>query len=80
MIESMKRIKLAILLGSMLLILPACASMMGTSASARLSESQTQKVCALWTAVGWEDADSDATITEVKVNNAKRDTFCAGVK
>ena len=75
--------KQAMLLASPLLILTGCASMMGTSGSlsaARLSEGQRAQVCSLWIGIGWEDGDTDPTITEVKVNNAKRDAYCAGVK
>ena len=79
--ESVKLLGPAILFAmSLALSLSGCVTMTGTSGSQRLSRDQIVSVCALWRGVGWEDADTDETITEIKVNNAKRDTYCAGVK
>jgi hypothetical protein len=65
---------------SSVLILAGCVSLTGTNESRApgLSAEQKKAVCALWKGVGWEDGDTDPTITEVKVNNAKRDGFCHG--
>ncbi len=79
--ESIRLIKLAIVCAAML---TAGCSTFGqttaTSANQKLSESERAAVCALWLFIGWEDADSDATIIEAKVNNAKREVFCQGIK
>lgn len=54
----------------------SCATTTGINAGFSALES----VCALWQPVTWADEDSDLTIAEVKVNNARRDAFCDGVE
>ena len=80
-VTSLIRSTLALTLSaSFAITLSGCATMMGTKESLGpgLSAKQKAAVCALWTGVEWEDADSDDTIVGVKVNNAKRDGFCNG--
>mgnify|MGYP003349756966 CR=1 FL=1 len=36
--------------------------------------------CAVWRDISWSRKDTDQTITEVKINNARRDGFCRGEK
>lgn len=55
--------------------LAGCATMTGIGATD--TERQLQRVCILWTGVSWSTKDTDQTIVDVKVNNAKRDAFCA---
>jgi len=38
------------------------------------------KVCSVWTGISWADEDTDETILDVKMNNAKRDAFCKGIR
>lgn len=74
------------MLGSALILafaltLASCAKMMDISADLSgtqpsLSDKQIDYICGLWDGVGWEDADTDETIIDVKVNNSKRDSFC----
>jgi len=44
---------------------------MGTGASS---------ACSVWRGIRWDVADTDETIVQVKINNARRDAFCKGVK
>lgn len=34
--------------------------------------------CAVWKDITWSKKDTDQTITEIKVNNARRDAWCQG--
>jgi hypothetical protein len=34
--------------------------------------------CAVWKDISWSKKDTDQTITEIKVNNARRDAWCQG--
>ena len=52
-------------------LLTACAQTMGTGASS---------ACSVWKGIRWDVADTDETIVQVKVNNARRDAFCKGEK
>lgn len=36
--------------------------------------------CSVWRDISWSSKDTSQTITEVKVNNARRDGFCHGAK
>lgn len=36
--------------------------------------------CSVWKDISWSKKDTPQTITEVKVNNARRDGFCRGAK
>jgi hypothetical protein len=44
-----------------------------------LTQSQIMRICTIWPYVGWADADTDATILDAKVNNARHDGFCGEV-
>ena len=37
-------------------------------------------VCSVWRDVSWSRKDTDQTITEIKINNARRDGYCRGEK
>jgi hypothetical protein len=65
-----RRMRLGLAIASMFL-LTACAQTTGTGASS---------ACSVWRGIRWDVADTDETIREVKVNNARRDAFCKGVK
>jgi hypothetical protein len=41
-----------------------------------LTESQLESICVLFPAITWSSKDTDQTITEIKVHNAKHDSFC----
>lgn len=53
----------------LLLILPGCATTTATVAT-------NQSVCEVWKPVSWSKKDTDQTITEVKINNARREGWC----
>lgn len=53
---------------------------MAISANAEIIEAQRKATCTIWIGIGYEDADTDQTATEILVNNAKRDAYCAGIK
>ena len=36
--------------------------------------------CSVWQPVSWSLKDTDRTIVEVKVNNARREAYCKGSK
>jgi len=59
----------------MLLTLPLtnCASLMGTPAT-------NGAACGVWKDLSWSKKDTDLTIGEIKVNNARRDGYCQGAK
>lgn len=54
-----------------ILLLTACGQTMATGASS---------ACTVWKGIRWDVADTDDTIRQVKVNNARRDAFCKGVE
>lgn len=56
----------------MLLIFPlgGCASVIGTKET-------NASVCDVWKDVSWSKKDTDQTIGEIKVNNARREGWCA---
>lgn len=56
--------------------LAACVTTMGTNASPSLSERQLTRVCNLWPYVSWVDEDTDETIADAKMNNARKKGFC----
>ena len=49
-----------------------CAILIPTSVTVRAT-------CSIWQGISWEDSDTDQTISEIKINNARRDAFCKGV-
>jgi hypothetical protein len=54
-------------------LLTGCATMMGTP--------ETNKAaCGVWKDISWSKKDTDQTIGEIKVNNARRDGYCQGAK
>lgn len=53
------------------LLLTACAQTTATGVTS---------ACSVWKGIRWDVADTDETIVQVKVNNARRDAFCKGVK
>jgi hypothetical protein len=58
---------------TLLLILPGCATPTATVAT-------NKSVCEVWKPVSWSKKDTDQTITEVKVNNARREGWCHDFK
>lgn len=36
--------------------------------------------CGVWKDISWSKKDTDPTIGEIKVNNARRDGYCQGAK
>ena len=64
--ERKMRFVLAMLLMSPLM---ACSSLTGTSAT-------NGAACEVWKDVSWSSKDTPQTITEIKVNNARRDGYC----
>lgn len=52
--------------------------MMGTSGptESALTAHQIELICATWPYVSWSDHDTDRTILDAKVNNARHDGFC----
>jgi len=52
-----------------LLLLTGCASLTGTRET-------NGAVCSVWKDVSWSKKDTDQTIKEVKVNNARREAWC----
>jgi len=57
---------------AMLLIFPlaGCASVTATKET-------NAAVCDVWKDVSWSKKDTDQTISEIKVNNARREGWCA---
>lgn len=51
--------------------LTGCGSLIGTKGT-------NLSACAVWKDVSWSKKDTDQTITEIKVNNARRDAWCQG--
>ncbi len=58
-------------LAMLLLIVPGCAM---TTATVATNES----VCDVWKPISWSQKDTDETIVQVKVNNARRNGWCHG--
>lgn len=54
---------------ALLLILPGCATMTGTAET-------NGAACNVWKPISWSVKDTDQTIAEVKVSNARRKGFC----
>ena len=52
--------------------LTGCATTMGSG----VTDSQLRRVCGLWQPISWSSQDTDLTIEEVKINNAKNVAFC----
>ena len=66
-LNALKRLSL---LAIVLAVIPAgCAKMTGIVAT-------NASVCQVWKPIGWSKKDTDRTIIEVKVNNARRDGWC----
>ena len=40
----------------------------------------TDSACTVWRDISWSAKDTPQTITEVKINNARREGFCEGKK
>ena len=38
----------------------------------------TDSACVVWRDISWSSKDTPQTITEVKVNNARREGYCEG--
>jgi hypothetical protein len=57
----------------LLLVLTGCSKVMGT-AETNLS------ACSVWRDISWSSKDTPQTITEVKVNNARREGYCGAGK
>jgi len=53
--------------------LSGCAKMTGIVAT-------NSAVCEVWKPIGWSSKDTDQTIVEVKVNNARRQGWCKAGK
>jgi hypothetical protein len=53
----------------LLLVLSGCLSLTGTGGTDLVA-------CSVWRDVSWSSKDTPQTITEVKVNNARREGFC----
>lgn len=53
--------------------LSGCAKMTGIAAT-------NSAVCEVWKPIGWASKDTDQTIVEVKVNNARRQGWCKAGK
>ena len=58
------------------LILSGCATLTGIVGT----ENTNTKVCGVWRDVSWSKKDTDQTIGEIKINNAKREAWCHGAK
>ena len=54
---------------ALLTILPSCASVISTSAT-------NGAVCEVWRDIYWSSKDTDQTIKDIKVNNARREGWC----
>lgn len=52
-------------------VLTGCASLTSLSGT-------NTAACAVWQPISWSKKDTDQTITEVKINNARREGFCKG--
>jgi len=53
--------------------LTGCATTTATSVT-------NNAVCSVWREISWSKKDTDKTITEIKVNNARRGVWCIDVK
>ena len=62
--------------GRGLLFLPAIALLLGGCATTTVTG--VTSACSVWKAVSWSSKDTDRTIAEVKVSNARRKAFCEG--
>ena len=62
--------RLGLVIASMFL-LTACGQTTATGASS---------ACSVWRGISWSSDDTDQTIREVKVNNARRAALCTGEK
>lgn len=54
-------------------LLPGCGTMTGSAGT-------NTAACSVWQPISWSLKDTDRTITEVKVNNARREAYCKGSK
>ena len=52
------------------LALTGCSKMMGTVETNKAS-------CTVWKDITWSSKDTPQTITEVKINNARREGYCS---
>jgi hypothetical protein len=53
--------------------LTGCAKLIGTQGT-------NASACAVWKDISWSKKDTDQTITEIKVSNARRDAWCHDAK
>ena len=58
----------------LLLTLPACATMMGSNVP--VEAPAVDSFCAIAKPISWVDADTDATIADVKAHNAVWKRLC----
>lgn len=56
------------------LLLASCVQTTGTA------EISGASACAVWPYVSWSSKDTDKTIEDAKLNNARRDGWCKDVK
>lgn len=50
-------------------VLTGCGSLIGTRGT-------NVSACSVWKDISWSKKDTDQTITEIKVNNARREAWC----
>lgn len=58
------------------LAIPLMLSLTGCATPISILGTKPPAVCSVWRDVTWSKKDTDQTITEVKVNNARRDAWC----
>jgi outer membrane murein-binding lipoprotein Lpp len=66
------KMRLGLVMLSMFL-LAGCSKTMGTAET-------NLAACSVWRDISWSSKDTPQTITEVKVNNARREGYCKGEK
>jgi hypothetical protein len=57
-------------------LLAGCAS---TTSLSVTTDNGADAACSVWRPVSWSQKDTDQTIREVKINNARRDGFCGNL-
>jgi hypothetical protein len=55
-----------------------CLSALTGCGSMTATKETNLSACAVWKDITWSKKDTDQTITEIKVNNARRDAWCQG--
>jgi hypothetical protein len=61
--------------GRKMLLIPAIGLLLGSCAQTT-AISGASSACAVWPYVSWSDKDTDKTIADAKMNNARRDGWC----